>query len=86
MCQFRKCSPSEHHQQCWQTGNTHYQQFLISGRLPSVIDRYLAVSFPAFLSLTLVLCHGSAKLFLQFLDLPLMVSDQAVLHCVVLLE
>lgn len=86
MCQFRKCSPSEHHQQCWQTGNTHYQQFLISERLSRVIDRYLAVSFLALLILALVLCHGTTKLLLQFLDLPLMVSDQAVLHCVVLLE
>lgn len=24
MCQFRKCSHSVHHQQCWQTGNTNY--------------------------------------------------------------
>lgn len=68
------------------TGTTNYQHFLISGRLSSIIDHYLPVSLPAFLSFTLVLCHGSAKLLLQFLDFPFVVSDQAVLLCVVLLE
>lgn len=60
--------------------------FLISVRLSNAIDRYLAVSFPAFLGLSLVLCHGSAELFFQFLDFPFVVSDQTVLLCVVLLE
>jgi len=60
--------------------------FLISVRPSNVIDHYLPVSFPEFLSSTLVLCHGSAKLFFQFLDFPFVVSDQAVLLCVVLLE
>lgn len=86
MCQFRKYSHSVHTQQSWQAGNTNYQHFLISVHLSNIIDHYLCVLHPAFLSFTLMLCHGSAKLFFQFLDFPFMVSDQAVLLCVVLLE
>lgn len=47
---------------------------------------YLAVAFPTFGRLSLMLGHGGPRLLLQHVHLHLMVLDQAVLLTIVLLE